>query len=245
MYKFYQKSEIWFAVSWILVYVLGTSLADGVSQSIGIAKSATFPLHLIMSLIAVIWISRNGLTRKFGLCRTEISARKFLYYLPLVLLASVNLWFGCRMNMSVPETVLYVGSMLCVGFLEEIIFRGFLFRAMVRDHVKSAILVSSLTFGIGHIVNLFNASGMGLVSTVCQMMYAVAFGYLFVLLFYRGQSLYPCILTHSIINALSAFANEEVMTDEVQIILALVLCVLSIGYALVLRKTLPEADKKQ
>ena len=62
---------------------------------------------------------------------------------------SCNLWFGVTMNMDIPNTVFYVASMLCVGFLEEVIFRGLLFKAMEKDSLKAAIVVTSLTFGIG------------------------------------------------------------------------------------------------
>lgn len=106
--------------------------------------------------------------------------------------------------MSVLETVLYVISMLCVGFLEEVIFRGFLFQALCKDNVKQAVVISSITFGIGHIVNLLNGAEIG--PTLLQICYAVALGFLFTIIFYRSKSLIPCIVTHSVINSLSAFA---------------------------------------
>lgn len=56
--------------------------------------------------------------------------------------------------------------------------------------------MSSVTFGIGHIVNLFNGSGMTLVANVCQMVCTVAFGFLFAVIFDRGGSLLPCIVAH-------------------------------------------------
>lgn len=40
--------------------------------------------------------------------------------------------------------------MLCVGFLEEMIFRGLLFEAIAKENVKKAIIISSVTFGIRH-----------------------------------------------------------------------------------------------
>ena len=58
------------------------------------------------------------------------------------------------------DTVCYILSMLCVGFLEEVIFRGFLFRALAKENVNKAIIITSVTFGLGHILNLFNGSGM-------------------------------------------------------------------------------------
>ena len=42
--------------------------------------------------------------------------------------------YGLFRNASVLENVLYMLSMLCVGFLEEMIFRGFLFCAMAKEN---------------------------------------------------------------------------------------------------------------
>jgi membrane protease YdiL (CAAX protease family) len=62
-----------------------------------------------------------------------------------------------------------------VGFLEEVILRGFLFKALCKSNVKTAI----------------------------------AIGFAFTIIFYKGKCLWPCIITHSVVNSLSAFANRE------------------------------------
>jgi membrane protease YdiL (CAAX protease family) len=121
--------------------------------------------------------------------------------------------------------------MFCVGFLEELIFRGLLFQAMAKDGVRSAIVVSSVTFGIGHIVNLFNGSGAELLPNLLQVMYAVAVGFTFVMIFYRTKSLVPCIITHSVFNGLSAFANKAAETMQRQVISGVLLAVIAGGYA--------------
>ena len=148
------------------------------------------------------------------------------------------------MNQSPQETVLYVLSMFCVGFLEELIFRGLLFQAMARDGVKSAILVSSITFGIGHIVNLINGSGAELLPNLLQVMYAMAVGFAFVMIFCKTKSLVPCIITHSVFNGLSAFANETVMTPQRQIVSGVLLAVIAGGYALYLALVVKEEAQK-
>ena len=166
MTNLYKKSEIWFAVTLIIAYVVGTSIADGLSDTVGVTKSVTFAFHAVLSAVIFIWIKRNGLLKKYGLWKSSVELRRYLYFIPLVVLSSVNLWFGVRLNLPLGETLLYVGSMIFVGFLEEIIFRGFLFRAMAKDGVRSAVIVSSITFGVGHIVNLFNGSGAGLIENL-------------------------------------------------------------------------------
>lgn len=70
--------------------------------------------------------------------------------------------------------------------------------------------------------------------------FAIAVGFLFVTIFYRGGSLLLCIITHSAINTLSIFANEVGFTVEKHIIRVLVMIVLTVAYTLILTKTLPK-----
>lgn len=242
MQKLYQKSEISFAVLWILIYVVGASAADSLSGQLGVEKAVTLPFLAALSAIALLWMRKQGLLRKYGLCRPNRAARRFLYYIPLLLIVSANLWFGVNPNLSPLEICLYIGSMVCVGFLEELIFRGFLFKAMCKDGLKAAVIVSSVTFGIGHIINLFNGSGAQLVSNLCQVAVATAIGFLFVILFLRGGSLLPCIATHSTVNALSAFENRLGMSAAREILVAVVLAAISLLYAWYLLRIPPEKD---
>ena len=147
---------------------------------------------------------------------------------------TANLWYGVTLNVTVLETVLYILAMFCVGFLEEIIFRGLLFEAMRKDNVKAAIILSSVTFGIGHIVNLINGSGADLLANLLQVMYATAVGFMFVMMYYKSKSLLACIAAHGIFNALSVFANEAGATNEMRITTALLLVAITGAYALYL-----------
>lgn len=239
MNSLYKKNETWFAVLFIIIYVVGMSIADNLSKSVGIGKSITTLFCIVLSCIIVLFIRKNKLFTYYGLCKSDLPAKKVLYYFPLFIIGTVNLWFGVKMNFTPIETLFYVLSMLFVGFLEEIIFRGFLFKSMCKNNVKTAIVVSSLTFGIGHIVNLVNGSGAELMDNFCQVCYAVAIGFLFVTLFYRGKSLWPCIIMHSVFNSLSAFSNKE-MAELYRIPIAITLIVVSLGYSLFLIKRTPK-----
>ena len=181
--KLYDRSELWFAIAWIVAYVVLASAGDNLSQALGIPKLVTLPILAVLSAGLFFFVRKHGLTRKYGLCKPQIASAKMLYYAPLILLLTANLWYGVGLNQPPLETVLYVLSMFCVGFLEELIFRGLLFQAMAKDGVRSAIVVTSVTFGIGHIVNLFNGSGAELLPNLLQVMYAVAVGFAFVMIF--------------------------------------------------------------
>ena len=68
MTKLYQKSEITFAILWIVAYVVLSSYADQLSLSICIVKSVTAVLQIVMSLILFFWIRSNNLSEKYGFC---------------------------------------------------------------------------------------------------------------------------------------------------------------------------------
>ena len=238
MTKLYKKSEISFAILWIVAYVILSSLADQLSETVGVIKSVTAVLHLAMSVILFFWIRNNKLSEKYGFCRPAVPAKRFLYYLPLILIASTAFWGGIKLQYSLPEALLYFISMCCVGFLEEVIFRGLLFRAMEKDNLKTAMIVSALTFGLGHIVNLFNGSGRNPASSAVQIVFAVLVGFVLVLIFYHSRSLIPCILFHSANNMLTAFSAETSIDPRTEMVLNIALSVLVLGgYILYLVKT--------
>ncbi len=240
MKRLYEKSELTFAIVWIVIYCLLQSLANPLNEIIGIAYSASAVLCILQAVVLWAFIQKNGLLERYGLCKPSVPARQFLYYVPLMILTTGNLWNGVAVKDPLMGTVCRIVAMLGVGFVEELIFRGFLFRAMAKDNVNSAIIVSSVTFGIGHLLNLVNGSGMDLLNNLCQVGFAVAVGFLFVTIFYRGGSLIPCILTHSAINSLNTFANEIGMTSEKQLLQVAILIVLTVAYTFMLTKTLPQ-----
>lgn len=239
--KLYKKSEIWFAVLWIIAYVVLASTGDNISTDIGISKIVTLPVLLIMSAVLYFFVKRNGLSVKYGLCKSVIPASKMMFYIPLIILLTANLWFGVSINLSPLETVLYILSMLCVGFLEEMIFRGLLFNAMAESGIRSAIIVSSVTFGIGHIVNLINGSGAELLPNILQVIYAIAIGFAFVMIYYKTKSLIACIVIHGVFNSLSVFANEAAMTPQRQIVSSVVIAIIAGAYALYIALTVKDA----
>jgi membrane protease YdiL (CAAX protease family) len=123
--------------------------------------------------------------------------------------------------------------MFCVGFLEEIIFRGFLFKMMEKDNKKLAIIVSSLTFGIGHMINLLN--GAELIPTLIQVCYAISVGFLFVIIFNKCKSLWPCIIAHGLTNALSIFNVNNALTLYISPIFIIVI---SVAYSIYIIKNI-------
>jgi membrane protease YdiL (CAAX protease family) len=159
----------------------------------------------------------------------------FAWYIPLVILTLGNLWNGFLYQSAPLDGVLYTVKMLGVGFLEELIFRSFLFWAMKKESVKWAVIVSSLTFDMGHIVNLLNGSGMDLTENLVQIVCAAAIGFAYVMVFLRSGSLWPCVLSHGIFNSLSQFERPGAPVAE--LVVRGGLCLLAIGYGIALHKS--------
>lgn len=235
MKKLFEKNELLFALLWIGMYVIGLGNADVLSESIGVPKLISALLGLFLSLVLWAFVRKNSLKEYLGLCGLTVSPRQLLYFVPLIMISSVNFWSGLCMNYDVLTAVLFVISMCFVGFLEELIFRGFLFRAMCRDGIKTAIIVSSLSFGVGHIVNLL--LGAPLFETLLQLVYASAIGFCYTAVFCACGSIVPCIISHALVNSSSAFAVDP--SDSRQLIIALIQTLLSIGYGLWLLRRSP------
>lgn len=239
MKKLYEKNELTFSIMWIVVYCVLQSLANPLNKVIGIEYAASAVFCILQTIVLFNFIRKNKLQERYGLCKSSVPASRFLYYVPLIILATGNLWNGAAVNYSLPETVCRIACMLCVGFLEEVIFRGSLFVSIAKENVRSAIIISSVTFGVGHLINLFNGSGMELVSNLCQICFAIAVGFLLVTIFYRGGSLLPCIIVHSAINTLGTFANDTDLTMQMNLLHIFALILITVAYTLILTKTLP------
>ena len=240
--KLYDKSKIWFSILWIVAYCVLMSLGDFISQIVGVEKSITLVIGLVLTLILLLFLKKNKLFKDYGFCLPSVSHKSMLYYTPLLVMLSANLWCGVSLNYTILETVIYILTMLCVGFLEEAIFRGLLFEAMRKDNQKIAIIVSSVTFGIGHIINLFNGSGAELLPNLLQVIYSTSAGFMFVMIYCKSKSIFTCIISHGLFNSLSAFSNEALLTTKNQIISSILLTLITSAYAIYLAFTIKKEN---
>ncbi len=229
MKEYFVKHETLFCMLLIAAYIVINSLC---LQNFGVTDYRTVIINTLFSLLLITLIVMLKRVKYYGLIKID-NPKRFLYFIPLVLIVLVNLWNGININNSTSEIIFHILTMINIGFIEEIIFRGFLFKMLEKENLKTAIVISSITFGIGHIVNLFN--GADLIPTLLQICYATAIGFLFVIIFINSKSIIPCIVAHSFTNALSIFNIE----NTVSLYLApLFLIVVPIVYAMYLIKTI-------
>lgn len=231
MKKIFEKHETLCCILLIVLYVVINSYC---MQNFGLEDYRSTIINTVFSVAVLALVISLKRVAYYGLVKVT-DAKKYLYFIPLLLIVSVNLWNGINVNHAPGKIIFYMLSMVNIGFLEEIIFRGFLFKMMAKDNLKSAIIVSSITFGLGHIVNLLN--GADLVPTLMQICYAVALGYLLVIIFYKSKSLVPCIAAHIVIDVLSVFNVENSLSVY---IIPVFLIVVSVGYAIYINKRVEE-----
>ena len=199
MKKIFEKHELLFCMILIISYLLVNSYC---MQSFGTEDYRSVLVNNMFYGVLILLMIILKRTKYYGLTKV-VNIKRYLYFIPLLLIISVNLWNGININNTKSEIIFHILNMINIGFIEEIIFRGFLFKMMAQDNIKNAIIVSSVTFGIGHIINLFN--GASIIPTLMQVCYAISIGYLFVIIFHKSKSLIPCIITHCLVNSLSIF----------------------------------------
>lgn len=209
--------EILFAVLMLILYVASGFVPEGTAFIWGVLYIAA------LSAFISGFIVRKGLTRKYGLVWPE-NWRRFLYFIPLWIIASTNLWGGVVPCFRGAPLVYSVISMVFVGFLEEIIFRGLLFKALLReDRPFPAIIVSSAIFGLFHLINLYN--GQSVLVTLVQVVFAMALGIAFTMTFYKSGSLLPAIIAHSLFDIFSYFNDAGQVLSWIALSLVVIISV--------------------
>ena len=222
MRRLYEKNEVVFAVLWIVVYCVVMTPIKG---NFGYESAWWLLAMTVFAAGAFLFVKGNHLEEKYGLTGFPKDMKKYLFFLPMFLLATGNLWDGFALSLRGSSLVIATLSMILVGFVEEMIFRGFLFKAMLGNgKTTSAIIVSAVTFGIGHIVNLF--AGQANFETVMQVIFAVSWGFIFTMVFYRSGSLIPCIIAHAMIDVFSLYGADNVLIDWIYIVATIVIAVI-------------------
>lgn len=206
MNKIFEKHETLFCMLLIVIYIVVNSVCV---QNFGYTSSVSFIVNTILSVCLVGIVLLLKKSAYYGFIKVQ-HLKKYLYFIPLGVIVSINLWSGFNISHSAREIIFHILTMINIGFIEELIFRGFLFRMMEKNNVRSAIIVSAVTFGMGHIINLLN--GAELIPTLMQICYATAIGYLFVVIFQKSKSLVPCMITHCLVNSLSIFNVENTVS---------------------------------
>ncbi|NMB55821.1 MAG: CPBP family intramembrane metalloprotease [Leptolinea sp.] len=189
------------------------------SQSLSFQKASYISGILLQggtSLLLALLITRLGMREEAGF--TPISRWKSVWLIwPLIAYSLLNgsdlLTGAIRIDWSDGSLIiLYLLLYLSVGFVEEILFRGLMLSLMLRAWGKTrrgilaAVVLSSVVFGVVHVVNLLMGR-RDLLTTGTQILYALFFGVFFAACFLRSRSIWPVIFGHFLFDLCGSFQD--------------------------------------
>lgn len=226
------KAKISFAIIWLVVYLIGLPISNILSDWVEIPNSCTTVYRILFVLSLFIYMQKRKVFAYYGICSLKkLDSKALLYYVPLGLLVAVPFVFGVEISLSLEQILLLSLGALCIGFIEEILMRGFLFKALLEKGKVLAIVVSSCSFGLLHIVNLFG--GADILYTLAQIIFACAFGFACVIFFYKTNNIIPCIVCHGLLDLCALFWTE----DEAEMFMIFLLsAIISMIYGIYLLK---------
>lgn len=226
------KAKISFAIIWLVVYLIGLLISNILSDLVEIPNLCTTIYRILFVLILFIYMQKKKVLSYYGICSLKmLNSKALLYYIPLGLLVIVPLVFGVEISLSWGQILLLSISALCIGFIEEILMRGFLFKALLERDKVLAIVISSFSFGLIHIVNLFG--GADILYTLAQIIFTCAFGFACAMFLYKTNNIIPCILCHGLLDLCALFSTED--TNEMFMIFGL-LAIISLTYGIYLQR---------
>lgn len=218
MKKIYEKSEIIFVFLYFYIYILGIIFANAIMDQfdLGIVNIFKSFWLIFISCMLIVFLKKNGLFIYYGLCKAKVSSKRRLNYFPLILISSFNVLNGITFKYSFIDMVLMSVEMFLIAFQEEMIFRGFLFKAFKNHFGNKAILFTNTLFCLFHLLN-FNEN---ILLTFLQVIFAFLIGIMYSLIFCTSKSLVYCIVSHGFINFLSLF-NETLFKTKTSILIYL------------------------
>jgi membrane protease YdiL (CAAX protease family) len=134
--------------------------------------------------------------------------RSLVFCLPAFLVAINNFPFipvitgKATINGSPSMIALLLLECLCIGFFEELAFRGlFLWIAEKKRGDKRwifcSILLSSAAFGLIHLINLFESSPL---SVLMQIGYSALIGAMCAVILLKTANIWLCVVVHGLFN---------------------------------------------
>ena len=182
-------------IVWLLITVWGVwnphdpaTLTDGVAS--GPAWSIIGAGAFLLALVLVMGWKDMG----FNAPRPWSSLR--LFWFPLLY---IGLFFAGSLFIGLPpqNVILFLAiNTLAVGFSEELMFRGVLFRALqTRLPIWPAIWLTSVIFGSVHVINALTTGD--LLSASVQAVTAFMSGVFFLAMVLRTGSILPSMLFHA------------------------------------------------
>jgi membrane protease YdiL (CAAX protease family) len=107
-----------------------------------------------------------------------------------------------------PTLLALAAIAVCVGFGEELMFRGLVFHWFRDRTVRAQILISSLAFGGAHLIALLHVDAPAVI--LSQAFFASAVGAVFASAWARDRSIWIPIMVHSLFDFVALAASGSI-----------------------------------
>ncbi len=221
--RFREKHPYVVSICAAILCTFMTGLGTAISQILNLEVEEQFiviTVFLVLSvLIGIIIIKSTKLS--FADCgfRTNIkdTYKKVWCYIPLVLVEILPILIaGFSSEITVKQYVALLFFVIAVGFNEEIYFRGIIYNFLFVKGKKTAIIVSSIIFGVLHLANAFN--GKSLIYLILQMFFAFLVGFVLAEIMSITKSIWILIIWHAIHDYIASIGNDTLDMKEIVII---------------------------
>lgn len=231
MKRLYEKNAVRHSLAWLAIYLVMNTITGNL-QSASPSNSSWIGAipNFLLAAICFIYLKKTGIAKAIGLlAKPTEKASVMLYYIPVLALPFFNLIYGIDSSVSAVEALSLLTMYIGVGFMEEIIFRGLMFKALEKKWNRYLVVAFiSLTFAIGHIVSMV-AVGQSGSDTVLQILNAFSVGFMFMAVMLASGNLRLCVIAHVLYNFLAGISLIDATHGEI-IVLNTVVTVLYFVY---------------
>jgi membrane protease YdiL (CAAX protease family) len=214
-----------FALNVCLLYLIGKPFISSIFYYAGLDKPwRDFIAEIIIIGLTVIMAL---ITRKdnpsYGIQKgTYKGSLKYIIPLSLLALMLTPYFFLIPMEEPIVPAVFHI---IYIGIMEELIFRGLIYRAAeVLTNEHKTIIISSILFGLFHLVNLSGDNAVAYV--LLQVAFTAFIGLGFAALRAKTRSILAGVLIHIVLDVNALFVDKIDWWENVQIAMFFVVGIL-------------------
>lgn len=222
------------SVIWIMIYGIIYSFSEKYSKLFGENHILTVFAIMLYIVVLYMFLKKRKRLSVYGICFPKYWRKKDVGWLiPLLSFPFANMYLQGNQTMLQNSWIMFL-LMLFTVFLEELLFRGYLLVYLLEkcgiDNKWIGMIISSVLFGMFHIVNIFQ--GADILYTMIQMLCAFGIGLCLCVLVSQYKSIFPGTIVHYLIN-ITSFDMEK--SNYHVLFFFIILSVLHISYAFLLK----------
>ncbi|HHB0225220.1 CPBP family intramembrane glutamic endopeptidase [Staphylococcus aureus] len=190
----------------LLVFLIGKALPFSNYTNNFISRT------VVSLLLVFILIKRDNLS-VFFLNKKFLKGLYLGKWLILIIIANAlsALKVFDSINFTAGTIFLLLASNFMIAFFEEVLTRGIIFNQLLKEYsVTKAALLSSVIFGVVHLINLTHNPDF--VGVLTQVIYTFFIGVLFAAVYYATKNLWSAIFLHFILDLSSGL--QEIASPE-------------------------------